>query len=265
MKNKQTDFLLWSAQIDGLQKIFIFGSIHVCSDPINQHLPAVKSVIDKVDVVLNEVDMNMLAGMTNNIFTQPDLPKLDQMLTASQYRKYKKVFHKVTGQNLDLFKNFSPFFVQYLFLKFLITDPYKADTDTQLFEYAVQQGKQTGGLEDFKKHFDYVLKMPYDLHLRQLKNTLGNFSKVRKQFKTLEGYYSQAQCSKIYKSSVKNMGAFKKPLLYNRNLDMFEALIKQAETHSVIGIMGVAHLAGQRGIINLLRQNGATIKGLKTL
>ena len=46
---------------------------------------------------------------------------------------------------------------------------------------------------------------------------------------------------------------------------MFKALIKQAETHSVIGIMGVAHLAGQRGIINLLRQNGATIKGLKTL
>ena len=265
MNSNLSDFLLWSVQIDGLQEIFVFGSIHTGSPGIYKHLPKVRSIIDEVDAVLNEVDMNQLANMDASIFLNSTYPPLDKLITSKQFKKYSLVFKKITGQELSNFKYYSPFFIQYIFLKFLIADPSIQDTDSMLFEYAKINKKITGGLEDFQEHFDAVLNIPNKIHLRQLKSTIGNFSKSRKQFKQLERLYSDAQVSKIQKYSMKNMGAYKKPLLYNRNEIMAKALIEQAKNHSTLGIMGLAHLGGQKGVLNILRKKGGSIKGIKTV
>jgi uncharacterized protein YbaP (TraB family) len=46
---------------------------------------------------------------------------------------------------------------------------------------------------------------------------------------------------------------------------MAKALIEQAKNHSTLGIMGLAHLGGQKGVLNILRKKGGSIKGIKTV
>lgn len=265
MKKSNRDFLLWSINIEGLSDIYIFGSIHTGSPDINRHLPKVQSIIDQVDLVLNEVEIDRLSGMSSEVFLEKEHEALDKKLSKAQYTKFWSAFYKVTGQDLNHYKNYSPFFINYVFLKFLIKNPSAVDVDSHLYEYAVSQAKQTGGLENFEKHFDTIFKIPYKHHLHLLKQSLSNFSKARKQFNRLESLYSNAQMTTIYKQAVQKMGGYKKLLLYDRNIEMTQSILKHAKTHSTLGIMGVAHLGGQKGVLNLLRKQGAIIKGIKTL
>lgn len=265
MKKNNRDFLLWSISIDGLQDIYIFGSIHTGSPGINRHLPKVRSIIDQVDLVLNEVEIERLSGMSTDVFLEKEHDPLDKMLSKAQYYKFRSAFYKVTGQDLNLYTHYSPFFINYIFLKFLIKDPYAVDVDSHLYEYAVSQTKETGGLEDFEKHFDTIFKIPYKHHLYLLKQSLGNFSRARKQFNRLEYLYSNAKMTTIYKQAVQKMGGYKKTLLYDRNIEMAQSILKHAKTQSTLGIMGVAHLGGQKGVLNLLKKQGASIKGIQTL
>ena len=56
-----------------------------------------------------------------------------------------------------------------------------------------------------------------------------------------------------YKKSIENLGSFRKILLFDRNEFMTDRIHNNMATATFYAI-GAAHLAGQKGILNLLKK-----------
>ena len=265
MKKTNRNFLLWSINLNGYEDIYIFGSVHFGSTKIFEHLPTVREYIDRVDCVMNEVDMNKLGTVSPDYYYDPSIPPLSQQISAIQYKRFSIVFKKISGLELDHFESIPPFFIYNLLLSFLAGQTGMPNIDSMLYDYAAKNGKYTCGLEDFDEHFACPGKIDNRIHLRNLKAAFRNISKVRKQHKKIEELYSNTQVERLHKKTSKGLGRYKKVLIYDRNIIMKNSILEQAKQQKVLAVMGLGHLLGQRGVLELMKENGARLEGIRTI
>ena len=239
--------------------------MHFGSTKIFRHLPLVRGHIDQVDCVMNEVDMNKLSSIGPEYYQDSTIAPLSKLISHVQYKKFSLVFKKVSGLDLNHFDNIPPFFISNILLSFLAGQAGLPNVDSMLFNYAKEQGKETCGLEDFEEHFACPGKINNKIHLRNLKAAFRNITKLRKQHQKIEELYHDAQLERLHKKTSKGLGRYKKVLLYDRNFIMRDSIIERSKTQDVLAVMGLGHLLGKKGVLELMKEKGATIEGIKTI
>ncbi len=261
MSKSQNEYLLWSAELPGHKPILIFGSIHLGSEAINHQVDKVKPWILKCNLVLHETDLSGMQNPPMDLMAADSVSSLKNNLSQSQYRRFNKYFKKITGIPLDQMNHLAPFFIHYFLLQQLSGLGNNPHVDQQLFDFATANNIPTAGIETVADHYAYIHQIDPKYHLKNLKNTLKNLSKTKKTLQHTIELYAEGKQTQLYKKSIKSLGKYKQILLYNRNKKMIHSVLKASKNNAVFVVVGLAHLGGQKGLLNGLKQAGASIHG----
>ena len=89
-------------------------------------------------------------------------------------------------------------------------------------------------------------------------------NKMNRQLKSLIDLYNKEDILTLYKRSIRSLGSIKKTLLTDRNEAMANRIIQIHEENPALITFGAGHLAGQKGVLKLLKSKGYKIIALRT-
>jgi uncharacterized protein YbaP (TraB family) len=248
--------------------VYILGSIHFMKKELYPLNRRIESAFDKSDVLAVEANVDDVSkldiqGLLEKAF-YPDDDTLEKHVSSETYGRVKKAFEEfgipawlmdkqkpwllaLTLESLGLVKlGFDPSYgIDMHFLseasgKKKIKELESMDYQINLlsgFSDSEQEAFLLSTLKDLKSHEKEVDKL---LDAWNSGDTVGMESILQKS--VLED---------------KGMASVYDKLVYERNRNMalkVEGYLKTGETHFVV--VGAAHLLGEKGIINLLRQKG---------
>ena len=267
---KDFNTLLWQISGNGLQKpSYLFGTIHMICSGDAQLSDSLKAAIENSDEIYFEVDMdNMfeMLGVMRKMKMRNDTTLAD-LLSKEDYEKVKKYFESnETMLPFSILETYKPLLAASL----LMEGSTECETPEAMEEVIMQQAKESGksikGLETMAYQMSIFDTIPYKLQAIQLVKYVdedGKDSSDSKEYQQLMQAYRDQDLSKLEeltKSTDLGIANFTDILLYNRNKNWVEKLKTIMADNSVVVAVGAGHLPGEKGVINLLRKAGYTVK-----
>jgi uncharacterized protein YbaP (TraB family) len=258
-QQKKYQGLLWEVSGNGLaKKSYLYGSMHV-SDKVSYHLSdAFFNHLLNADIVANESDPSTWGEVINMLSSSDNY---DHNKFYTQF--YMTPFEK---DNLEaLFNNRSFTLNNILSRTSEYNKEYQEETYLDMFIYRTgrKYNKRTVGLEDTKTSLinaaaaDYSRAKPKEENRAALQKILKNMSYKE----AMTNFYREKDLDMLDSLTVLSSSEeYLKALLYDRNIVMVKSIDSLARTGSLFAAVGAAHLPGKKGIIELLRQKGYTVK-----
>jgi len=138
-----------------------------------------------------------------------------------------------------------------------------------ILEEAKKNKKRVEGLETMSYQASIFDSIPYKLQAEQLLkyvNDSGSKSEADKQFEEMiEAYKAQdiEKLGEFVQTEDGGLGNYEDILIYNRNRNWVEKLKKLMPEKSLTIAVGAGHLAGEKGVIKLLRKEGFRVRPVK--
>ena len=256
----QNKSLFWEISGNGLSKSsYLYGTMHV-NDKVSFHLSDLffKNLLGS-DIVANE----------SNPETWTDLNDLMKNKDYNIYNKFYTEFYlfPTTKENIKtIFNNDNARFFRSM-LSGVEGEQADFQESTVLDMFIFQTGKKYKkriiGLENAKESILSILQIRDEDTKPKEENKLAliKILKNRNPTEVLKEYYREKDI--IMLDSIYKLMFSKKAhdaLIVNRNKIMTNSIDSIAKTGSLFSAVGAAHLAGNDGMIELLRRKGYTVK-----
>ncbi len=259
--------LLWEVSGNGLKApSYIFGTIHALCPENFSISKAVKKRLELSDQLSLELDMdapNFMAELIQSA-TLPAGSNLRSMFTAAEYSLLEKHLANTMQLDLKMFENMKPFMLQSLLLSQL-TECKAISYEQRLMEMAHAQGKEVVGVETIKEQLAAMDKLPLQLQTSILVNTAKDLTKARASYQEMVKLYLAQDLDGLMKITHKDLTPKEHKLyedifIIDRNKRWLPAIEREASAKPTFFAFGAAHLSGQNGLLELLRQKGYTVK-----
>lgn len=256
---KLENSLLWEVSGNGLSKpSYLYGTIHmICSGDyfVSEKTKKAFGASDKLVLEINFNDPKEMTDMQQMAMGKEPLSK---KLTPEQLSKLDAILKKSAGMTVQQVDAFSLMTVMSLIsmktfgcadLKF-----YEMD----FIESAKKRNEQIGGLETVKSQFksfedaysdSEMIEMLEESDTEQTKELVTDYKQ-----ENLEGLYKNITAEKVMNAKAK------KYMLDERNINWVKILPEMMSKESLFVAVGSGHLAGELGVINLLKKAGYTVK-----
>ncbi|WP_281322904.1 TraB/GumN family protein [Flavobacterium aestivum] len=258
---KNENSVLWEVSGNGLTKpSYLFGTVHmICGKDYVMQPKAVAafSKTSKLALEINVADPNEIALVQQMAIGKEPLSK---KLTAKQIAQLEEVLQKSGGFTLAQVDSYTlETVMSLLFMKSF------GCTDLKFYEMefvskAKESSKPVVGLEKAIEQVEMLCKSFTDdemiSYLQQINPDMCT--------EMIKDYVSE-DINSLYKMTTSNkvMSAnTKKILLDNRNENWSKIMPVMMQKESVFFAVGAAHLAGELGIVNLLKKAGYTVKSI---
>lgn len=256
---KTEDSLLWEVSGNGLSKpSYLYGTIHmICSSDyfLSDKTKKAFEASEKLVLEINTADPKEFSEMQQLAMGKEPLSK---KLSPEQLNKLDAILKKTTGMSVKQVDSFNLLTVMSLIsmktfgcldLKFY---------EMEFTEQAKRRNIEIGGLETVKSQFA-ILEGAYtnDEMINMFdESTLEETDKLVSEYKSenIEGMYDVATDEKYTSAKTKKI------ILDERNLNWVKIMPDLMKKQSVFFAFGAAHLAGEFGVIALLRNLGYTVK-----
>ncbi len=272
-KSKENNTLLWQISGNGLAKpSYLFGTIHmICKDDAVLS-DSLKNAIKNSDDVYLEVDMDNLLEMVS-VMTKIKMKgdtTLQDLLNKEDYELLKDYFEKKSSLlPFSELKKYKPLLASSLLMEQGSGCESSEAMEQVIMDEAKRNKKEIKGLETMAYQMSIFDSIPY----KSQAETLVKFVKDERDgktdakiFETLTAAYKEQDLEKLEaltKSGDMGMANFEDVLLYNRNKNWVKKLKDLMMNKSLVVAVGAGHLPGDKGVINLLRQAGYTVKPIK--
>jgi len=253
--------LLFRVEKPGMPASHIFGTMH-SEDPRVLLLPEqVRDAFNAADTLALELDLEpatILASMTG-MFLQ-DGRELHDVIGAKLYQQTVTAIAE-SGMPEEAIRKFKPWGIVML----LSMPPVKTGQflDLTLYQSAIAQGKATKGLETVEEQLAVFDTLPEINQIEMLRDSLENRHLFEQMFEELRAAYLERELGTLHQLSHKYAPADKdtarrleERLVNKRNrlmVDRMGSILKQGNNFIAVGAL---HLPGQKGILNLLQQQG---------
>ena len=264
--------LLWEVSGNGLTKpSYIYGTIHmICKDDASLG-DSLISVIQRSDRVYFEVDMDNLMEMLSAFkdFKMRNDTTLADLLSKEDYEKVKEFMERKSGLlPFSQLETYKPMLASSLLMESGIGCEQAVAMEQLILEEAKKNKKRVDGLETMSYQASIFDSIPYKLQAEQLLkyvNDDGSKSEADKQFEEMIEAYKSQDIEKLgeFVQEDDGLGNYGDILIYNRNRNWVEKLKKLMPEKSLTVAVGAGHLAGEKGLIKLLRKAGYTVKPVK--
>ena len=271
-EKSKNDFktLLWQISGNGLQKpSYLFGTIHmICSDDALLS-DSLKNAIQNTEAVYFEVDMDNLFEMLGVVrkMKMRDDTTLADLLDKEDYQKVKKYFEdKGTLLPFSILETDKPLLAASMLMENGTECKTPEAMEEMIMKEAKRHGKNVRGLETMAYQMSIFDTIPYKMQAMQLVKYVDDADKGQtdnKEYdKLLQAYKDQdlSKLEELTKTTDMGISNFTDILLYNRNQNWVEKLKGIMPDKAVVIAVGAGHLPGDKGVINLLRQAGYTVK-----
>jgi uncharacterized protein YbaP (TraB family) len=255
-RKRQT--LLWKIQHPDLEgNSYLFGTMHVRDSLAFTYVEQVKPFLTQCEVFAAEMDLDEAQNLSRKEdFLLPDGQTLHDLLSGRRYEKMRRILLKSFGINLAFFTRVLPFYLTNLITESILSRDHQVSLDEYLWTFAGDQGLLRDGIESFHDQMDVLTRFPVEQQMKSLISISRKPEKIRKQLKAITQAYLHGNIHQLYIESKKSLHGFRKILIYERNDRMAQkiGIITGKQTHFIA--LGAGHLAGEKGLIKLLKRQG---------
>lgn len=252
---------LWKIEGNGLEKpSYLFGTIHITCDATIK--PEVKKALDETSKVVLEIDMDdpelqlkMMSGMH-----MKDGKKISDLVSEDEFKIIDVMITREVGMPLKMLETIKPFFLISMLYPKLLDCPMQS-FEQELLKVAKEQEDTIDGLETIEDQMQVFEDIPYEDQVVDLLRTAkDNLAYDKATFdKMLETYNNEDITAMVEMMNDENNVSVSKhqdKLLDNRNKNWIPKISAFAKEQPTFFGVGAGHLAGENGVINLLRKAG---------
>jgi uncharacterized protein YbaP (TraB family) len=196
--------------------------------------------------------------------TMQNHQSLQQFIPHSTYDSMNNIFLEKTKMNLNFFQYYKPILVtSFLYPALMGCNP--VSLETMLQNMAEKLKKPIAGLETADYQFKILDKIPYQQQAKMLQTTLLHFNQSQNELKKMVEMYQRMNIDSLQKNlkSEDNLLQYENDLVIQRNKNWLQILINRMKNTACFVAVGVGHLGGTQGLINLLRQAGYTVTPIR--
>lgn len=260
--------LLWKISGNGLNKpSYLFGTIHLtCDTSLDENtlnaLEATEQLYLELDMDDKSIQMQMM-----KLMMMKDGAKLSTLLSPEDFKILDEFMKKNLNMSAKLFDSFKPFMISsMLFPKML--DCKSKSVESELMKITKEQNEEIFGLEiaeDQMKVFDEISYQDQAEEL--LKTVKDNLEKDKKEFNEMMAIYQNKDIEGMLKmmndSDNKITSENQDILLNDRNKNWIPIMVKIMKDKPTFFGVGAGHLAGEEGVIKLLRKKGYKVEAVQ--
>lgn len=249
------------------QPSYFLGTMHLmCADDAYLSKCAM-SVIGQVEQVFLETEIGGSdEGAFAPEFNMKDNKTLRDFLVPTDYELIKSfIMHHLPGLSFDEIEKQSPLMTASRLFELNLKCKNKKGLDYTVFEEASSKGKPIHGLETMRFQLDILNTISYDDQARELANNVKYIEKYQALMAELITAFRQQDIEYLHDLSKRQESGLANHLdilLYERNEKWVACFETEASKHSTLFAVGAAHLGGAKGVINLLRTLGYSLRPL---
>jgi uncharacterized protein len=264
----QENALLWEISGNDLEHpSYLFGTIHILCPEDMELSEALHDAFNSTDQLVLELDFDdpqLMVGMQNAMM-MTDGSTLSSLLETEEYTLIDTYFKEEIGISLDQVSTVKPFFLySMLYPKILGCTP--ASYELSLVEKATSENMEVFGLETMEEQVSFLDKIPQEQMADMLYEGVSNIDSSRNEFNKMVEVYIEEDLESLYemiKASESDMEGFEQFMLIDRNRTWIKKITEFSNTKSTFFAVGAGHLAGENGVIALLKKEGYTLTPVK--
>lgn len=260
--------LLWKVSGNGLNvPSYIFGTIHLIPAKDFYTHPAMDSILQRSKSLVMEMDLSD-PTLQLKLMGQMMLDSgrtLKSFYTMGEYKKMSDKASKTFGFSLDALVAFRPVFAQQILVTRAMMGKDTKSYEKHFMEIAQKAGLKIVGLETVEDQMNALNSISLERQAKMLKESILNYEKEKKELTDMIRDYKAQNLEALYASttSKEKYKDFESNLLVNRNKNWIPQIKELASAGTVFVAVGAAHLGGETGILELLRQEGYSVEPVK--
>jgi len=258
--------ILWKISSAGGKNSYLFGTIHV-EDPkvtrLNRKL--VRAIQQSKSMSLELIPDPQLQQKSMLAMLYTDGRTLKSVVGPSLYNRSVKAMQD-RGMAEQIVSLMKPWAVSTM----LSLPPPKTGEflDKKLYKLAKVRGLKTYALESFEEQITVFNSLTRKEQIKMLKHTLRELKNIPAQFKQLKQAWLNSDLALLESLSTQQLETskanpkFKERILDDRNKTMLERMQPRLDEGRAFIAVGALHLAGKKGLLNLLAKQGYTVKAV---
>lgn len=260
--------LLWKISGNGLKDdSYLFGTIHITCDAtldaitLNA-LENTKQLYLELDMDEKSMQMQMMQHMM-----MKDGTKLSTLLNAEDFKTVDEFLKKNLNMSAKLFDSFKPFMITTMLYPKMIDCPFQS-VESVLMKVTEEQNEEVFGLETIEDQMKVFDAISYEIQAEELvKMAKGDLEKDKEEMNKMLKIYQKKDIEGMLKmmndSDNKITSENQDILLNNRNKNWIPIMIKIMKDKPTFFGVGAGHLAGEEGVIKLLRKKGYKVEAVQ--
>lgn len=265
--------LLWEVSGKGLSApSYVYGTIHLIPRKDFFITEASQKALEASEKVIFEIDLEKMADpsamlpMIMQAFMKKD-STLRDLLAPEDYQLIKRHFQEL-GLPMFLLDRIKPMFLSALDPQTMSGAQGEEVTsyEMEFMSIARKSGKPIEGLETAAFQMSMFDSIPYRVQAKMLLETIRSSSPETKEksgpFDQMVELYKKQDIEALRQlmQGDQEIMAYEQLLLINRNRNWVPTMTKMMQAESCFFAVGAGHLGGPDGVLQLLRQEGYTVK-----
>lgn len=264
-KTESNNSLLWEISGNGLKKkSYLLGTIHIIPESEYKFPKYYTKAIKKCDNMVMEIDLTDIMGQLKvaKLALMKD-STLEDLFSKDDYDFIVKTLRDSFNMSMSLYGKMKPIFVQ----QQLSVEAFKGggmkSYEMELMSLGLEYDMTFKGLETAEEQMSILDSIPLRDQATMLLESLKNINDERVKLRRLINFYAESNLDSltaIFEAEDNDLDEHETSLLDNRNkkwIPLIEEMIKEAPSFIAVG---AGHLGGEFGVINLLRNQGYTLK-----
>ncbi len=259
--------LLWKISGNGLEKpSYLYGTIHMtCNYKLSDKMAKAFAETDRVTLEVDMDDPTLQAKMMKGMMMK-DGKTIKGILSEDDYKILSSFFKENVGMNLEMLNSMKPFAVSAMLISKMVPCATPGSYEVEFMKIAKEQKEEVEGLETIESQMAIFDSIPYKDQLDDLvKMAKEGLAESKSEFEKLTLLYEKEDINGLMKMMTETEGMtrnFKEQLLDKRNQNWIPVIAKKSKEKATFYGVGAMHLAGDQGVIKLLRKAGFTVKAV---
>lgn len=254
---------------------YLFGTIHMIGKEDFIITEATKDAFEKCNKVVFEINMEEMSDITAMMpllmkSFMEDGKTLRDILNKEDYKVVDDHFKKI-GLPLALLERVKPMFLTVMASEDMepgsggLSMGNMKSYELELAEMARLGKKEIGGLETAAYQMSMFDSIPYDVQGKMLVESIQSGSSGTDAFDEMVEMYKKQDLFGLQTLIAQDgsLQGYDELLLNRRNRNWIEPMGIMMAVQPTFFAVGAGHLAGEDGVISLLRQEGYTVKPVK--
>lgn len=267
--SKTGNTLLWEISGNGLKKpSYLFGTFHMmCREDIH-FSENLNNAMKYAGEIYFEMDLDDPANTLGALLfmNMKDGKTLKDLYTPEEYNRIEKYFSDSLRTSLKTFQKMKPFMLSAFIYPKMMPCKNMSGVEQELMKTALKEKKEIKGFENIQFQASVFDSIPYATQAKSLLNTVDSISHYKLYFDTMLHVYKTQQVTEI--ESLFNKPEFgsqdgMEVLLDKRNMNWVEQLKGILPKQNIFMAVGAGHLVGKKGLIELLKKEGYTLRPIE--
>lgn len=266
--NKNNNTLLWEISGKDLKKpSYLFGTFHLmCKEDIHFSSSLQAALKDSKEVYF-EMDLDDPANTLGALFfmNMKNGQTLKALYSEAEYSKLQVFFKDSLKMSLASLQKMKPSFLEAFLYPKMMPCKNMSGVEQELLKIAATEKKEVKGFETIAFQASVFDSIPYSEQAKSLYNTIDSLNNYRRYLDTMMLTYQSQQLDRIESLFSKPEFGLKdglEILLDKRNINWITQLKKILPEKSIFIAVGAGHLVGKKGLIDLLKKEGYSLRPL---